>query len=117
MKRGAYSGGRFEETSSADLSVAADGQVSARKNLGVGDYLLTVTVRGRPDSRASADAFIGDATITVSLRVEQGSEDDYGGRCCWRVVAACDAGRGGGIFRAGLRHTGFGELHAERGGL
>ena len=95
-EEGAYSGGRFEETSSADLSVAADGQVSARKKLGVGDYLLTVTVRGRPDSRASADAFIGDATITVSLRVEQGSEaiaaDDVVGASSRHVTLDAAAG-------------------------
>ena len=95
-EEGAYSGGRFEETSSADLSVAANGQVSARKKLGVGDYLLTVTVRGRPDSRASADAFIGDATITVSLRVEQGSEaiaaDDVVGASSRHVTLDAAAG-------------------------
>ena len=36
MKSSAYSGAHFEETSSSDLSVAADGQVSTREKLGVG---------------------------------------------------------------------------------
>ena len=101
MEEGAYAGARFEETSSSDLSVAADGQVSTREKLGVGDYLLTVTVRGRPDSRA------------VGGRVHRGGDDhgvaacrawergDYGGRCCRRVGAACDAGRGCGLFPGG----------------
>ena len=92
----AYFGAHFEETSSSDLSVAADGQVSTREKLGVGDYLLTVTVRGRPDSRASADAFIGEATITVSLRVEQGSEaitaDDVVGASSRHVTLDAAAG-------------------------
>ena len=92
----AYSGAHFEETSSSDLSVAADGQVSTREKLGVGDYLLTVTVRGRPDSRASADAFIGEATITVSLRVARGSEaitaDDVVGASSRHVTVDAVAG-------------------------
>ena len=93
---GAYAGARFEETSSSDLSVAADGRVSTREKLGVGEYLLTVTVRGRPDSRASADAFIGEATITVSLRVARGSEaitaDDVVGASARHVTVDAVAG-------------------------
>ena len=95
-EEGAYAGARFEETSSSDLSVAADGRVSTREKLGVGDYLLTVTVRGRPDSRASADAFIGEATITVSLRVARGSEaitaDDVVGASARHVTVDAVAG-------------------------
>ena len=72
---GAYAGAYFEEKdSSSGLQVAVDGEVSTQRNLGAGDYALTVVALGRPDSRASADAFIGEAEITVSLRVTQGLE-------------------------------------------
>ena len=72
---GVYAGARFEEKSpSSKLQADADGLVSTKENLGAGDYLLTVIARGRPDSGADADAFIGDAEITVSLRVSQGSD-------------------------------------------
>ena len=73
---GAYAGAHFSEKSpSSSLGAAPNGQVSTRGRLGAGDYLLTIVARGRPDSRADADAFIGEAEITVSLRISQGSED------------------------------------------
>ena len=92
---GAYAGAVFEERGSAspDLQVDAAGRVSTKQSLGAGDYLLTVAARGRP---AGAAAFIGDAEITVSLRVEQGSEaiaaDDVVGASSRHVTLDAAAG-------------------------
>ena len=69
---GAYAGARFaRKGESLDLNVDEDGLVSALRRLGEGSYLLTVAARGRPDH---PDAwFIGEAELTVSLRVSPGT--------------------------------------------